>query len=259
MKKVNTFLLLFLILMVIGCIVIGALYYFTDIIKVKSPSEDKPSLEAPVAPDKPNEVVINKELVSTTYVSEKYGTFEVPVKNILKNTNDFGAYTYLYFPNGTNLLPLAESTMDMYKEYSDIFNEINIDIKDVRFFIEPYVSDKDKILNRVDLTYDTSSSKFYFSDNKVTYKNCDGYDIFMNFYDIKFCDNNTSNRYALCANVFVTSEKEMIDMSENLDGSIMVEFPVVRLIVSDNGTPLTEKIYKEMLQDPATKIIKNYN
>ncbi len=259
MKKVNTFLLFILVLLVIGCIVTGALYHFTDVIKVKSPSQDKPSLETPIAPDKPNEVVVNKELVSTTYVSEKYGTFEVPVNHIVKNTNDFGPYTYLYFPNGTNLVPLFEGTIAYEKEYPDCFNPVEIAVEDVRFVIDVYSYNQDKILNRVELTYDESANKYYFTDNKIIYKNGEGYDIFMNFFDMKYSDRTLSGRNSFCTNVFVTSEKQIVDMSENLDGSKMVEFPIVKMLISDNGTPLTEKIYKEMLQDPATKILKNYN
>ena len=40
------------------------------------------------------------------------------------------------------------------------------------------------------------------------------------------------------------------------DVAYIVKSPV--LVISDKGVPLTEKIYKEILEDPTTQIIKNY-
>lgn len=245
-KKTNWVAIVLLLIILAGG-VFGA-YQFTNGFKdnpFKKPGTDSPTDSG-------------KELVSTTYVTEKYGTFEVPVNHIIKNSNDFGPYTYLYFPNGTNLVPLFEGTIAYEKEYPDYFNPVEIAVEDVRFVIDVYSYNQDKILNRVDLTYDESANKYYFTDNKIIYKNGEGYDIFMNFFDMKYSDRTLSGRNSFCTNVFVTSEKQIVDMSENLDGSKMVEIPIVKLLISDNGTPLTEKIYNEILADSTTQIIKNY-
>lgn len=245
-KKTNWVAIVLLLIIIAGG-VFGA-YQFTNGFKdnpFKKPGTDSPTDSG-------------KELVSTTYITEKYGTFEVPVNHIIKNSNDFGPYAYLYFPNGTNLVPLFEGTIAYAKEYPDCFNPVEIAVEDVRFVIDVYSYNQDKILNRVDLTYDESANKYYFTDNKIIYKNGEGYDIYMNFFDMKYSDRTLSGRNSLCTNVFVTSEKQIVDMSENLDGSKMVEIPIVKLLISDNGTPLTEKIYNEILADSTTQIIKNY-
>ncbi len=246
-KKTNWVAIVLLLIILAGGM-FGA-YHFTNGFK------DNPFKK----PETDSSVTSGKELVSTTYITEKYGTFEVPVNHIIKNSNDFGPYTYLYFPNGTNLVPLFEGTIAYEKEYPDYFNPVEIAVEDVRFVIDVYSYNQDKILNRVELTYDESANKYYFTDNKIIYKNGEGYDIYMNFFDMKYSDRTLSGRNSFCTNVFVTSEKQIVDMSENLDGSKMVEIPIVKMLISDNGTPLTEKIYKEMLQDPATKILKKYN
>ena len=116
MKKVNTFLLFILILLVIGCIVTGALYHFTDVIKVKSPSQDKPSLETPIAPDKPNDVVVNKELVSTTIVNETYGTFELSANSMILNFSEI--QRDLLFENGTNFNYLLDETIALFNSFN---------------------------------------------------------------------------------------------------------------------------------------------
>ena len=245
-KKTNWVAIVLLLIILAGGM-FGA-YHFTNGFK------DNPFKK----PETDSSVTSGKELVSTTYITEKYGTFEVPVNHIIKNSNYFGPYTYLYFPNGTNLVPLFEGTIAYEKEYPDYFNPVEIAVEDVRFVIDVYSYNQDKILNRVDLTYDESTNKYYFTDNKISYKNGEGYDIFMNFFDMKYSDRTLSGRNSFCTNVFVTSEKQIVDMSENLDGSKMVEIPIVKLLISDNGTPLTEKIYNEILADSTTQIIKNY-
>lgn len=252
MKKVNIFLLFILILLVIGCIVTGALYHFTDVIKVKSPSQDKPSLETPIAPDKPNDVVVNKELVSTTIVNETYGTFELSANSMILNFSEI--QRDLLFENGTNFNYLLDETIAL-------FNSFNLS--------EPLIKD-DCV---VGILAETGTSGKFIDDGYATFgrntylklpKNTLLYPTDGSPIDLKYesfptilvldkngnHDNDTILDFLI--KVYVQDYKYKLP-----DVDYIVKSPV--LVISDKGVPLTEKNYKEMLQDPATKIIKNYN
>ena len=259
MKKVNTFLLFILVLLVIGCIVTGALYHFTDVIKVKSPSQDKPSLETPIAPDKPNDVVVNKELVSTTIVNETYGTFELSANSMILNYMEI--QRDLLFENGTNFNYLMEESLDLY----NLFN-----LSEEMFLKEDCV---------VGILANTGTSGKFMSDGSVTMWRDTYFKLPNNvliyptdgvptdlknesYPTILFPDkqgnHDNDKTLDIVVNVYVQDYEYKLGICHKLpDIDFVFKSPV--LVISDTGVPLTEKIYKEMLQDPTTKILKNYN
>lgn len=253
MKKVNTFLLFILILMVIGCIVTGALYHFTDIIKVKSPSQDKPSLETPIAPDKPNEVVVSKELVSTTIVNETYGTFELSANSMILNYMEI--QRDLLFENGTNFNYLMEESIDLY----NLFN-----LSDEMLLKEDCV---------VGILANTGTSGKFMSDGSITMWRDTYFKLPNNVLIYPTDGVPTDLKNESYPTILFPDKQGNHDNDKTLDIVVNVYvqdyeyklpdidfvFKSPMLVISDKGVPLTEKIYKEMLQDPATKILKNYN
>lgn len=85
-KKTNWVAIVLLLIILAGGM-FGA-YHFTNGFK------DNPFKK----PETDSSVTSGKELVSTTYITEKYGTFEVPVNHIIKKLKRFWPIHIFVFP-----------------------------------------------------------------------------------------------------------------------------------------------------------------
>lgn len=240
-----------LVVVVILGVGTGLLAYYSNGFQNWDKFKSKPSLEVPVEPNKPNEVVVSKELVSTTIVSEKYGTFELSANSMILNFSEI--QRDLLFENGTNFNYLLDETIAL-------FNSFNLS--------EPLIKD-DCV---VGILAETGTSGKFIDDGYATFGRNTYLKLSKNTLIYSTDCGPTSLKYESFPVILV------LDKNGNHDNDTMLDFlvkvfvqdyeykmpdvdyvfksPV--LVISDTGVPLTEKIYKEMLQDPATKIIKKY-
>ncbi len=200
----------------------------------------------------PDNSAIGKELVSTTIVNETYGTFELSANSMILNYMEI--QRDLLFENGTNFNYLIDETIELY-------NSLNL--SEEMFLKEDCF---------VGILANTGTSGKFMSDGSVTMWRdiyfklpnnvliypTDGSPIdlkYESYPTILFPDKNGNHdndkRLDIIVNVYVQDyEYKMADID------LVFKSPV--LVISDKGVPLTEKIYKEMLEDPATQITKHY-
>lgn len=228
-----------LLIIVLFATAFGALCYFDDGFKDKIFGM-------------PDNSAIGKELVSTTIVNETYGTFELSANSMILNYME--TQRDLLFENGTNFNYLMEESIEFY-------NSLNI---------------SDEMLLKDDgvvgILANTGTSGKFMSDGSVTMWRdiyfklpnnvliypTDGVPTdlkYESYPTILFPDKNGNHdndkTLDIIVNVYVQDyEYKMADID------LVFKSPV--LVISDKGVPLTEKIYKEMLEDPATQITKHY-
>lgn len=123
-----------LLIIVLFATAFGALCYFDDGFKDKI--FGKPDSAA------------GKELVSTTYINEKYGTFELSANSMILNYMEI--QRDLLFENGTNFNYLMEESIDLY----NLFN-----LSEEMFLKEDCV---------VGILANTGTSGKFMSDGSVT-------------------------------------------------------------------------------------------
>ena len=238
-KKTNWVAIVLLLIILAGG-VFGA-YHFTNGFK------DNPFTKP--GTDSPGES--GKELVSTTYVTEKYGTFELSANSMILNFSEI--QRDLLFENGTNFNYLMDETIEL-------FNSFNLS--------EPLVKE-DCV---VGILAETGTNGKFIDDGYATFgrntylklsKNTLIYSTDLGPIDLK---------YESFPTILVFDKEGNHDNDKTLDFLIKVfvqdyeyKMPDVDyifkspvLVISDKGVPLTEKIYKEILEDPTTQIIKNY-
>lgn len=234
------FISLLLILIVLGGAV-GLAYKFTDGF-TKNPF-DKPTN---------NPSTEQKQLVSTTIVSEKYGTFELPANNVITTNNCVNQY----FSPGTDFNFIIEKEFEFASKKGETINETS---KLVIFYEYAGSSIDDYWLGEVK-NINNTSVVFELKNNKITLKS--------NLSDeqIKGLPLAVNNYSKL---VITTSESENVSLSycitnfycENLfiyDEFINATYSFLGVIISDKGCPLTDYIYDEMIADSTTQIIYNY-
>lgn len=244
--------ILILVVVVILGVGTGLLAYYSNGFQNWDKFKSKPSLEVPVEPNKPNEVVVNKELVSTTIVNETYGTFEFSANSMILNYMEI--QRDLLFENGTNFNYLMEESLDLYNSFN---------LSEEMFLKEDCV---------VGILANTGTSGKFMSDGSITMWRdiyfklpnnvliypTDGVPTDLkneSYPTILFPDkqgnHDNDKTLDIVVNVYVQDYEYKLP-----DIYFVFKSPV--LVISNKGVPLTEKIYKEMLQDPATKIIKKY-
>ncbi len=253
MSKVQIKIIAIVILVVVVILGVGTglLAYYSNGFQNWDKFKSKPSLEVPVAPDKPNEVVVNKELVSTTIVSERYGTFELSANSMILNFSEI--QRDLLFENGTNFNYLMDETIEL-------FNSFNLS--------DPLVKE-DCV---VGILAETGTNGKFIDDGYATFGRNTYLKLLKNTLIYSTDCGPIDLKYESFPTILVFDKEGNHDNDKTLDFLIKVfvqdyeyKMPDVDyvfkspvLVISDKGAPLTENIYKEMLKDPATQITKHY-
>ncbi len=238
-KKTNWVAIVLLLIILAGG-VFGA-YHFTNGFK------DNPFTKP--GTDSPGES--GKELVSTTYVTEKYGTFELSANSMILNFSEI--QRDLLFENGTNFNYLMDETIEL-------FNSFNLS--------EPLVKE-DCV---VGILAETGTNGKFIDDGYATFVRNTYLKLSKNTLIYSTDRGPIDLKYESFPTILVFDKEGNHDNDKTLDFLIKVfvqdyeyKMPDVDyifkspvLVISDKGVPLTEKIYKEILEDPTTQIIKNY-
>lgn len=231
-----------LVLIIIVGLVAGILGYFSNGFKdwsfIKKPSQDNPS-----STDN------GKKIVSTTIVSDKYGTFEMPVNCLLLQNN----ITNMVFTDGTDFNYIWETELAKAKE----LNASVTDESELIFEYDSYHNISEELL--AGRAASNNSHHYFVPENKVvTFKFEGEAEQYRDFYPI-LVYKSMGLAVTLPGNSSVTEQIYpkfyCKDMIINYQG---IEFIFTAVVVSDKGCPLTDYIYKEILADSTTLITYNY-
>lgn len=240
-----------LVVVVILGVGTGLLAYYSNGFQNWDKFKSKPSLEVPVEPNKPNEVVVSKELVSTTIVNETYGTFELSANSMILNFSEI--QRDLLFENGTNFNYLMDETIELFNSFNLSAPLVKEDCV-VGILANTGTSGKFMSDGFVTMWRDTyfklpNNVLIYLTDGVPTDLKYESYPTIL--FPDKQGNHDNDKTLDIVVNVYVQDYEYKLP-----EADYVFKSPV--LVISDKGVPLTEKIYKEMLQDPATKIIKKY-
>ncbi|HRF36257.1 MAG TPA: hypothetical protein PLZ09_03065, partial [Clostridia bacterium] len=212
-----------------------------------------------VEPNKPNEVVVNKELVSTTIVSEKYGKFELSANSMILNYMEI--QRDLLFANGTNFNYLLDETIELYNSFN-ILDEMLLK-EDCVVGILANTGTSGKFMSDGSVTMGRGRDTYFKLPNNTLIYPTDGVPTdlkYESYPTILFPDKqgNHDNDITLdiMVNVFVKDYEYIVPLDSG--SSIEYIFKSPMLVISTTGVPLTEKIYNEIMKDPTTQITKNY-
>ena len=251
--KIVVFLLIIAVVLTISYFFHGLMY---DLIH--KPAADIPPADI-VEPEKPNNEdnsnVVAKELVSKTIVSEKYGTFDIPVNSmLLSNTTN-----NLIFSDSTDFNYIFDKEIEKLKDNKDITAESTFVFKCKR---DNMLSD---ILNGTNINVPSGNCYFVIENQKIQYSFSDN--LYEKIYPYLIYDSMTLAISLL--NDEVTPYQE-IDVNfyckslflnetiEDYSGELTLELYFSNVIISDTGCPLTDYIFEEIMSDETTKIIYNY-
>ncbi len=204
-----------------------------------------PFKKPPVTPP-----AVEKQIKSTTIITEKYGTFELPAGNmILTSSNN------TIFNDGTDLSYVYNEAIEQAKkntnegsitEESEVVFHYNSDFNNV----EDILKGTAKVVAGHNFFVPLDKKvQFNFTGENEEYK--DIYPmVFQNVMNLGVTIPNNSNAFTeIQLNFYCESVK--IEYNE-LD----MYYSVV--IKSDKGCPLTDTIYAEIMADSNTKITYNY-
>ncbi len=251
--KIVVFLLIIAICLTISYIFHGLMY---DLIH--KPTADVPPQDI-VEPEKPNNEdnsnVVAKELVSKTIISEKYGTFEIPMNSmLLSNTTN-----NLIFADTTDFTAYIDNGISKLKDNKDITAESTFVFKCKR---DNMLSD---ILNGTNINVPSGNCYFVIENQKVQYSFAN--DLYKKIYPFLIYDSMT---LAISLPNDEVTPFEEIDVNfyckslylneiiEDYAGELTLELYFSDVIISDTGCPLTDYIFEEIMSDETTKIIYNY-
>ncbi len=251
--KIVVFLLIIAICLTISYIFHGLMY---DLIH--KPTADVPPQDI-VEPEKPNNEdnsnVVAKELVSKTIISEKYGTFEIPMNSmLLSNTTN-----NLIFADTTDFNYIFDKEIEKLKDNKDITAESTFVFKCKR---DNMLSD---ILNGTNINVSSGNCYFVIENQKVQYSFAN--DLYKKIYPFLIYDSMT---LAISLPNDEVTPFEEIDVNfyckslylneiiEDYAGELTLELYFSDVIISDTGCPLTDYIFEEIMSDETTKIIYNY-
>ncbi|MDE6565844.1 MAG: hypothetical protein K2L47_02115 [Clostridia bacterium] len=232
--KIVVFLLLIAICLTISYFFHGLMY---DLIH-KSEAVEPPAILEPNKPNQDDKSDVEiKEIISTTIVSEKYGTFVVP-----KDIMAVSTYTPILYRNGTDLTILKKEIADYYVSLDTNFN----------------INDFDICLHVIN----NNSTTLKYSEKKTGYPNYELY-IFNNNvveYNSDELEQEAERIYLIAktgnnAPMLVSQKIIVANVSTEIN---YMPMQITASINSDKGYPLTELMYKEMLADETTKITYNY-
>lgn len=226
-----------LLIIVLFATAFGALCYFDDGFKDKI--FGKPDSSA------------GKELVSTTIVNETYGTFELSANSMILNFVEI--QRDLLFEDGTNFNYLLDESIELFNSFNLSDPLVKEDCV-VGILAETGTSGK-----FLDNGYVEMGRTQYLKlpKNTLIYPT-DGSPIdlkYESFPTILVLDKNGNHDNDTILD-FLTKVWVQDYEYKMPDVDYVFKSPV--LVISNTGVPLTEKIYKEMLEDPTTQITKHY-
>ena len=227
-----------LLIIVLFATAFGALCYFDDGFKEKIFGM-------------PDNSTIGKELVSTTIVNETYGTFELSANSMILNFVEI--QRDLLFEDGTNFNYLLDESIELFNSFNLSDPLVKEDCV-VGILAETGTSGK-----FLDNGYVEMGRTQYLKlpKNTLIYPT-DGSPIdlkYESFPTILVLDKNGNHDNDTILD-FLTKVWVQDYEYKLTDVDYVFKSPV--LVISNTGVPLTEKIYKEMLEDPTTQITKHY-
>ena len=253
--KIVVFLLLIAICLTISYFFHGLMY---DLIH--KPAADIPPADI-VEPEKPNNEdnsnVVAKELVSKTIVSEKYGTFEIPVNSmLLSNTTNCTIFT-----DGTDFNYIFEIELEKAK---NLYSSVS-DASELVFTYDSYHNLNSDIL--AGTAFISNNNHYFKPENNfvkytftVEFEENEDMKLFYPMYVYKSMQlaltlpGNSSVLQQIDVNFYC---KEML-MSYPYDENTNINYYFLAVIISDKGCPLTDYIFEEIISDETTKITYNY-
>lgn len=228
-----------IIIIVLGMLV-GLLGFFSDGFKdwsfLKKPSPDTPPT--------------GKKIVSTTIVTDKYGTFEIPANSMLLQNN----MTNMIFTDGTDFNYIWETELAKAKE----MNTSVTDESELIFEYDSYHNLSEELLAGRAVTNNNGHHYFIPENRVVTFKFEGEAAQYKELYPLLVSQsmglavtlpNNTSISEIIypkfyCKDIIVNFQEK--------------EFIFLIVIISDKGCPLTDYIFDEIMADSSNKITYNY-
>lgn len=191
-----------------------------------------------------------RQLVSTTIVSDKYGTFELPVSNLLLQNG----FSHIVFVDGTDFNYIWETELEKAKELnSRVTDESELIFEyDYKFSIPENLIAGRAVANH--------NGPYYFvPDNKVVKYNFEGEnEIFKDIYPLVLF-NSMKIAVTLPNDNSVTEIIKTTFYCKNFKVNYQEqEYFIACVVISDKGCPLTDYIYDEMMADSTTQIVYNY-
>ena len=242
-KSKTNWVAIVLLIIVLFATAFGALCYFDDGFKEKI--FGKPDSAA------------GKELVSTTIVNETYGTFELSANSMCLNMAEIS--NDLLYANGTDFNYLIEEYVDL----TNLVQPSDTPLVKEDFFvgIKSNFELSSKFLNTSVTVY--RDTYLRITGNKlIFYPDVEPIDLKYISSGVKILSLDKSGVHDrdsvndIVCNVYVQLYEYTIPEEAGLAIDYVFKAPI--LVISDKGVPLTEKIYKEMLDDSTTQITKHY-
>ncbi len=246
------------VIFLIVAMILTSSYFFHGLMYdlIHKPAADIPPADI-VEPEKPNnEDTSNvKELVSKTIVSEKYGTFEIPVNSmLLSNTTN-----NLIFADTTDFNYIFDKEIEKLKDNKDITAESTFVFKCKR---DNMLSD---ILNGTNINVPSGNCYFVIENQKVQYSFAN--DLYKKIYPFLIYDSMTlaislpNDEITPFQEIDVNFYCKSLYLNETIEdyaGERTLELYFSNVIISDKGCPLTDYIFDEIMADETTKITFNY-
>lgn len=250
------------VIFLIVAMILTSSYFFHGLMYdlIHKPAADIPLADI-VEPEKPNNEdnsnVVDKELVSKTIVSEKYGTFEIPVNSmLLSNTTNCTIFT-----DGTDFNYIFETELEKAKK---LYSSVS-DASELVFTYDSYHNLTSDIL--AGTAFNSNYTHYFKPENNFVkytftgeFEENEEMKLFYQFYVYKSMQlavtlpGNSSVLQQIDVNFYC---KEML-MPSPYDENLNINYYFLAVIISDKGCPLTDYIFEEIMSDETTKITFNY-
>ncbi len=246
-KKIKYFLTTLLVIILLFGLLAG-ISYFTN--GFKDNPFNKPGADVPPAGD-------TKEIVSKTIVSEKYGTFEIPVNSmLLSNTTNCTIFTdctdfnYIFdieLEKAKKLYSSVSDASELVFTY-DSYHNLTSDILAGTVFNSNYIHYFKPENNFVKYTFTGEFEEN--EDLKLFYPMY----VYKSMQLALTLPGNSSVLQQIDVNFYC---KEML-MSYSNDENTNTNYYFLAVIISDKGCPLTDYIYEEIMADSTTQVVYNF-
>ncbi len=197
---------------------------------------NKPTIEEPPQQQDKDPEVIYKVVNSTTIVSEKYGTFELPANGMLLNT----MVQNVIFADNTNFNYIIDENKKLFKALEIDLNE-NVQFGMLRTENCHHSADffgGNEISVGSQTIYNFENNTLNFQDKSVNFD----IDTFGAILPVFY---NENDMYTFLSNFYCV--QAVMNVNE-----LTYSMPLV--LISDKGCPLTEIIYNEIMADSTTKV-----
>lgn len=250
------------VIFLIVAMILTSSYFFHGLMYdlIHKPAADVPSADI-VEPEKPNNEdnsnVVDKELVSKTIVSEKYGTFEIPVNSMLLSNKT----NCTIFTDGTDFNYIWEIELEKAKK---LYSSVS-DNSELVFFYDSYHNLTSDIL--AGKAFSSNNIHYFKPENNLVkytftgeFEENEDMKSFYQFYVYKSMQlavtlpGDSSVLEPIDVNFYC---KEML-MSYPHNENTNINHYFLAVIISDKGCPLTDYIFDEIMADETTKITYNY-